>query len=211
MTNRREILQMGVLASALPIAGSQFISAVNATSQGATAYTTPYKVIFDERFAQSVAFGAEARRRGARVHAIQGDITSLWYHELDAQWKAQPVAIAGLTTHGPAFCLEILARDHGMRVVYRAEHACVRNEVSHACTGPQSALDRLRALGSAGDHWPLQVASLITQFPAEHGSMASSTMVGVTHPQATADEEPLLSWVIAPKSGARRIIPSTAA
>jgi hypothetical protein len=41
---------------------------------------------------------------------------------LRAAWTKQPVAIAGLTAHGPLFCLERLAWDHGMRVVFRAEH-----------------------------------------------------------------------------------------
>ena len=55
------------------------------------------------------------------MHGIRGDITDLWFHDLDPQWKKQPVAIAGLTAHGPLFCLERLAWDHGMRVVSRVE------------------------------------------------------------------------------------------
>jgi hypothetical protein len=80
-----------------------------------------YKVIVDERFPSSTAYGEEWRQRGASVHAISGDITDLWFHDLDRQWKKQPVPIAGLTAHGPLFCLERLAWDHGMRVVSRVE------------------------------------------------------------------------------------------
>jgi hypothetical protein len=80
-----------------------------------------YKVIFDQRFPASVAFGDEWKARGAAVHAIRGDITDLWFHDLDLQWKKRPVPIAGLTAHGPLFCLERLAWDHGMRVVSRVE------------------------------------------------------------------------------------------
>ncbi len=78
-------------------------------------------MIFDERFPASVAFGEEWKARGAAVHAIRGDITDLWFHDLDLQWKKRPVAIAGLTAHGPLFCLERLAWDRGMRVVSRVE------------------------------------------------------------------------------------------
>jgi hypothetical protein len=78
-------------------------------------------VIFDKRFPASVAFGEKWKAGGAPVHGIRGDITDLWFHDLDAQWKKQPVAIAGLTAHGPLFCLERLAWDHGMRVVSRVE------------------------------------------------------------------------------------------
>ncbi len=86
------------------------------------ALTEPfYKVIVDERFPASVAFGEEWKARGAAVHAMRGDITDLWFHDLDRQWKKQPLAIAGLTAHGPLFCLERLAWDHGMRVVSRVE------------------------------------------------------------------------------------------
>jgi hypothetical protein len=83
-----------------------------------------YKVIVDERFPSSAAYGEEWRARGAAVHAIRGDITDLWFHDLDLRWKQQgPVAIAGLTAHGPLFCLERLAWDHAMRVVSRVEQA----------------------------------------------------------------------------------------
>ncbi len=80
-----------------------------------------YKVIFDERFPASVAFGEVWSSRGAPVHAIRGDITDLWFQDLDPHWKKQPVAIAGLTAHGPLFCLEQLAWNHGMRVAFRIE------------------------------------------------------------------------------------------
>src|SRR5277367_3799977 len=116
MKNRREFLQAGIAASLLPLA----MPAV-AAPEGQVSATTFHKVIFDERFPASVAFGAEWKARGAAVHAIRGDITDLWFHDLDHQWKKQPVPIAGLTAHGPLFCLERLAWDHGMRVVSRVE------------------------------------------------------------------------------------------
>ena len=84
---------------------------------------TFYKVIFDERFPASVAFGEQWKARGAAVHAIRGDITDLWFHDLDLQWKKQAVPIVGLTAHGPLFCLERLAWNHGMRAVSRVAQA----------------------------------------------------------------------------------------
>jgi len=117
MASRREFLQAGIAASMLPLAaaGSNL-----ATSQR-DERTSFYKVIFDERFPASVAFGVEWIARGAAGHAIRGDITDLWFHDLDHQWKKRPLPIAGLTAHGPLFCLERLAWDHGMRVVSRVE------------------------------------------------------------------------------------------
>lgn len=97
----------------LPIAG-----AASETTNQAGSF---YKVVFDERFPLSAAFGDEWKARGAAVHAIRGDITDLWFHDLDPQWKKRPLPIAGLTAHGPLFCLERLAWDRGMRVVSRIE------------------------------------------------------------------------------------------
>ncbi len=112
MATRREFLQAGIAASLLPAVVS---------AKAADPAHSFYKVIFDERFPASVAFGEEWKARGAAVHAIRGDITDLWFHDLDLQWKKQPVPIAGLTAHGPLFCLERLAWDHGMRVMSRVE------------------------------------------------------------------------------------------
>ena len=122
MASRREfiqasIFQASVAASVLPMA----VSGRNLAPRERADQVNFYKVIFDQRFPGSVAFGEEWKARGAAVHAIRGDITDLWFHDLDLQWKQRPVAIAGLTAHGPLFCLERLAWDHGMRVVSRIE------------------------------------------------------------------------------------------
>ena len=124
MASRREFLQAGLAASLLPVVASELLAAISAagSAKDSQAPHAPfYKVIFDERFPSSVAFGEAWKARGAAVHSIRGDITDLWFHDLDRQWKKQPVAIAGLTAHGPLFCLERLAWDHGMRVTSRVE------------------------------------------------------------------------------------------
>ncbi len=117
MNSRREFLQAGIAASMLPLAAA----GSNLTPRQRDERANFYKVIFDERFPASVDFGVEWIARGAAVHPIRGDITDLWFHDLDHQWKKRPVPIAGLTAHGPLFCLERLAWDHGMRVVSRVE------------------------------------------------------------------------------------------
>jgi hypothetical protein len=119
MASRREFLQAGIAAAILPITTWARVSAP-ATAGNPSSF---YKVIVDDRFPASVEFGAEMSRLGVPVHIIQGDITDFWFHDLDARWKQSPVAIAGLTAHGPLFCLERLSWDHGMRVVLRTEHS----------------------------------------------------------------------------------------
>jgi len=123
MASRREFLQAGIAASLLPMAVSGGNLALGERDEPAGFY----KVIFDERFPASVAFGEEWKARGAAVHGIRGDITDLWFHDLDLQWKRQPLPIAGLTAHGPLFCLERLAWDRGMRVVSRVEQTAMHD------------------------------------------------------------------------------------
>jgi hypothetical protein len=81
-----------------------------------------YRVVCDDRFAPSVAFGADAARRGIPLERTTGDISTFWFDDLSLRWKTSPVAIAGLTAQGPLFCLERLGWDHGLRVVYREVH-----------------------------------------------------------------------------------------
>jgi hypothetical protein len=58
-------------------------------------------------------------RRGIPIHGIRGDITALWYHDLYFHWRNEPTPIAGITTSESLFCLELLARDAGLRVTSR--------------------------------------------------------------------------------------------
>ena len=129
MISRRKILQGGIAATSLPLAGSVAWAALrpaqDATPNEAFAQalerTSLYKVLFDQRFAAARAFGRDTEWRGESVHGFDGDITNVWYHDLHPRWQRGAAAIAGLTAHGALFCLERLSWDVGMRVVYRAE------------------------------------------------------------------------------------------
>jgi hypothetical protein len=123
MANRREFIQTGFAASMLPI----LATARELMPQPAAPVFPFYKVIFDRRFAASREFGNEMEKLGAAVYGIHGDITDLWYHDLSHRWKQSPAPIAGMTAHGPLFCLERLAWDHEMRVLSRTEHPSVGN------------------------------------------------------------------------------------
>lgn len=130
MTNRREVLQ-GIALTSFPIVAN-FAWAATPAGSAQTAWAQQlYRVVFDYRFSAARAFGAEAARRGATVHGFGGDITAFWYHELDLQWRREPLTIAGMTLHGPLFCLERLAWDVGLRVVQREERASVRLTGNH--------------------------------------------------------------------------------
>jgi hypothetical protein len=78
--------------------------------------------IFDHRFASGRKFASVSEARGIPTRPITSDVTALWFSELHPLWKEQRVAITGLTTYGPLFCLERLAWDHDMRVLHREQH-----------------------------------------------------------------------------------------
>jgi hypothetical protein len=108
MASRRTFLKAGLSVSAAGVLirpGSARISAV-----------PYYKAVFDERFAEARAFAAGARERGIKTAAIRGDITRLFFDDLDLRWRQGPVRLAGYTLPASLFCLDLLARDRGMRV-----------------------------------------------------------------------------------------------
>lgn len=197
MSSRREFLQMGVAALALPISAHAAFSPASSILDGEPAATPLYKIVFDERFSSSRAFAEEAERLGVSVHGIKGDMTDLWYHDLYARWKEGPAAIAGLTAHGPIFCLERLAWDQRMRVVFRADHRYrADGSIEHALSGPASMLRQAAALGSE-TNWTSRIASLVTRCPANRSLSSQSNVIGPTVKHAD-DPEHLISWVIAP-------------
>ena len=95
-------------------------------SQAASIFAVPLlpsQLIFDERFPAGVALAQQFHQHGVPIHAITGDVTTLWYHDLYFRWQNDPQPIAGITTAASLFCLEILARDAGLRVTDRREQA----------------------------------------------------------------------------------------
>lgn len=121
MTTRRAFLQAALAAPLVPLSlGSHASAAPLARMVPPFALSERlYTVVCDERFEGSVAFAAKLAKRGVPVTRFRGDITDFWYRDLSLLWKERPVAIAGATTHGPLFCLERWAWDHGLRVTYR--------------------------------------------------------------------------------------------
>jgi hypothetical protein len=122
MTTRRDFLQMAWTAPVLPVSLRLPSSDRCADSLAAHAHLgSLYTVLCDERFGKSVTFAEKVSGRGTPVTRFRGDITDFWYRDLSRRWKADPVAIAGVTTYGPVFCLERWGWDHGLRVAYRQD------------------------------------------------------------------------------------------
>jgi hypothetical protein len=165
------------------------------------------RFIYDERFAEAAAAARRAAAHGAALAATTGDVTSLWYDDLDLRWRRAPMTLGGVTTRGALFVLETLAADRGMRVLYRGEHdVASRDGVTHALAGPESVLG---AIARSNESWPLALGRALAACATSTapGSGAGFGRFSWRSPADTAGAapngpraEPLHSWIIAPRS-----------
>lgn len=77
------------------------------------------RFIFDNRFSDAVAAARSAAASGIQLSEVSGDMTSLWYDDLNLRWKMQPMTLAGVTADDALFVLETLAPEYRMRVVHK--------------------------------------------------------------------------------------------
>jgi hypothetical protein len=187
MTSRREFLHATAVLSAVPLSVS--------TGVAAELPLTLSSVVIDGRYAAARVFGTRAQRAGLPLRTIKGDITDLWLAELRPQWAGKPAAIAGLTARPALFCLEQLAWDYRMRVVYHAEHrsqpgGTMAHTVHIASQGLSAA-----ELAAAGAAWPGYAAGAISRLSAARSACGPSA--ACMEAAVGDDEVTLHSWVIA--------------
>jgi hypothetical protein len=195
MANRREFLQSTLAVSALPLVSGAALAPFSASA------TPIARVVYDERLPASRAFAERTARSGIPAHGFKGDITSLWFNDLHRRWVRKPEAVAGLTEAPALFCLERLAWDYKMRVIFLAEHrAGELGGITHTISTP----GKLRAadLDAAGARWAQALAGALI---APHGARTpifGASSVGIARHESDRDR-PLVSWVIAPAGAAR--------
>jgi hypothetical protein len=160
-----------------------------------------FRVLFDNTSAEGAAFGAEAAARGAATRAVGIDLGSLWMHEIEPQWKNRPTAIAGMTSGPHLFCLELLARDYGMGLVYRVRHEIsASDDCRHLVTGPAALSSWTDQLAASRRDWTSLAASLAMNCPSAIRAARDLDLVDLA--SCSAHERTLFSWVIAPIDGA---------
>jgi hypothetical protein len=124
MVNRRSVLKIG----AATVAGVLVKAPVSGRNLSpGRPHIAFHRAVFDERFAECRAFAAELRSTGVCTSAISGDVAELWYSDLRVHLRENRLPVAGLTGRAASFCLEELARDVGMRVIFRADHIIDQN------------------------------------------------------------------------------------
>lgn len=121
MMDRRTVLKFGAAASAATL-----LPGLAAGALGAGGGTQIERFVFDERFAEAIAKGRDARGAGIPVSGVDGDLTRLWYDDLSLRWQRTPMALAGLTAEDALFVLGTLAPAYRMRVVEETEWGIAR-------------------------------------------------------------------------------------
>ena len=193
MTDRRTFLRGGLVVS---LVGGVLRPSGYAAFAAGPPRLELHKVLVDGELAESVAYGETAENSGFPLHVFErGDISDVWYDELDLLWKRRRAPIAGLTRHGPLFVLERFAWDRGMRVVFRGEHSSgPATVVSHGLRGCDEAVASAQRLVASGADWAeaLALASMLTD--PRPGLMHARAF---TSPGRLSAGERLYSWVIA--------------
>jgi hypothetical protein len=174
----------------------------------ARAHSAFLRAVFDERFAECRAFAAEMYSAGVFISAIRGDVAELWYDDLRAHLREDRLPFAGLTDRAALFCLEELARDVGMRVIFRADHIIDRDgdqnrHAQHTAAGPASLVAATRNLPPEAE-FGRAMARLFNQFDITvfqdsglHGSGSGNTAAQKrTGPLSPEDNTALVSWII---------------
>jgi hypothetical protein len=197
MINRREVVQSGIAATLL--------SAAPAFTMDRGSLPL-YKIVYDARFPEAASFADEGRRAGVSAAAFSGDVTGVWFHDLDGRWKAGPAPVAGLTDHASWFVLDMMARGAGLRTVYLAHHGLSSAGCRHAVFGPPEGVRHQAAFDAAREGWSRAAARAVLTFPAEVRVDRPHSLVADAYDHLP---EPggLVSWIIAapsPSGGGRR-------
>lgn len=189
--------------SGLALAGMSIPGFASALAPGRDiAPLSLFSVLYDNGFPPSAAFGAAAGQHGYATNDIDGDVTEFWMNHLAARWRHEPVAIAGLTHASALFVLERMGWDHGLRVIFRAQHRSQGNgRIEHQLTGPAVMLNAFEKAASEHPGLGACVAGMLSR--CYRPEQTPSTLAITARPRpgldAVPDPAPLVSWVIAPR------------
>lgn len=155
-------------------------------------------VLTDQRYPESLEFGAVLAREGSQKLEVTSGLTRLWQDVLVPLWRGKTGTIAGLTQYGTWICIAEQARSCRRRSVLVGRHGPTLDAAAteHVLSAPPPVLTDAVVLRDCGDMWPSVMARLAAGCP--------------TNPRPTADERfrspdaataapsaHLVSWIIA--------------
>jgi hypothetical protein len=122
MVTRREILTAGaIFGSLLPITTVAFFDDANsqATSSQHTISSAPISAfLMDDEVEESARFAKALRTKLQRIIVLPATLDSKFYSELNVLFSSRHL-IGGITTGAALFCLERIAWNRGLRLVWR--------------------------------------------------------------------------------------------
>ena len=191
MISRRNVLRF----AAAGVAGTLTPTSVWSASNRIGSARGLCRAVFDERYDECLEFARELEHRGAVTSGIRNDVAALWYEDLRPRLRQTKSPFAGLTDRAALFCLEELARDVGMKVLYRIDRTVEQGgRVRHDIAGPETIIEAARRL-AAEENFGRAMARLASQTEAPGPSrIAPQKRTGPFSPQIGAV---LVSWVIA--------------
>ena len=201
--NRREFVVCGTGAvAALGVAAFETARAAGSECSRSLRGRLPYRVIVDERFQQSRAFGHGAAQLGCTIQPISGDVTSLWFNELQPLWARGEGEIVGMTTGASLMCLEQLAWNQWMRVVARVDHRAESDgTVRHRLMLRNGPLQEAQVALADDGQWSGRLADTLVRCLGNHRDGRSMERVAVTRSRSRESSGiSLTSWVIAARS-----------
>lgn len=165
------------------------------------------RFVYDARFTEAFEVGEHVGALGVPLSPVADDLMQLWYDELDLLWKDEPRALAGVTMAEALFVLETLALDRQMRVVWRGHHGLVEDgRIAHELAGPAALVQRFAELPPQAD-WQRALAAALTEYPLGSPQPARVAFDS-SAPGLSVRGEPLMSWIIAPRSAVTVTLPT---
>ena len=194
MTTRRTFIR---------IAASAAVPAVPLQAASPTGASKPRRelgaVIIDGDHAAARSFGDRFSEQGSPVLSIhEGDVTASWLGHIRPMWSQRRASVAGLTTPAALFCLEQLAWQHGLRVVFHAEHILLPDGRLDHQVQRDPQMTRLTAsnLLRAGTRWPVRLAEAMATRSATSARRPGPSIAAL-QPQLPEGATLLTSWIIA--------------
>jgi hypothetical protein len=197
MVNRRGVLKIGA-ATVVGVLVKVPDSGRNLSPT--RAHLAFHRAVFDERFAECRGFATELHSAGVCTSAIRGDVAKLWYDDLRVHLRENRLPVAGLTDRAALFCLEELARDVGMRVIFRADHMIDQNgHTQHTAAGQPSLVAVTHSLPPEAG-FGRAIAVLFGQFDISRLNISGAGHTSAqkrTGPFSPENKTALVSWLIA--------------
>lgn len=168
-------------------------------SSAAASRLAVHAVVVDDGHAAARLFGSRFDARGVPVIPVRdGDITAPWLGSIRPEWARRRATIAGLTTPATLFCLEQLAWQHGLRVVFHAEHIMLPDGSFEHHVQRDALMARLTVstLQRAGSRWPARVAEAVAARSSVPGRRPGPSLAAL-QPALPEGAQLLTSWIIA--------------